>query len=259
MPGQDFNHIVYRHEGADPNGILHIYLEGDGSPWLYRRYIAADPTPHKPLMLKLMALDDHASVYVGRPCYLGMAQSPGCGTALWTGARYGGRVVSSLAQVINALARTGGFSGLMLFGHSGGGALAMLLAQRLDKVQAVVTLAGNLDTDAWTTYHRYAPLSESLNPAVQPLLSANIWQLHLAGSEDQVVPPWMIRTVAGRQPSARFRVLDGFDHSCCWHEIWSAVLAELGRAVRSGSGCLKRLRANPTCRTPAAASVDAHR
>ena len=32
--------------------ILHVYLEGDGSPWRYRTVIMPDPTPRNPLDAK---------------------------------------------------------------------------------------------------------------------------------------------------------------------------------------------------------------
>lgn len=223
----EFKHIAYKNYSVGWARRLHVYLEGDGSPWVHQHYIAADPTPHNALMLELMAVDENPSVYVSRPCYLGLADSPGCGAALWTSARYGERVVASLAHVINALAEEENFSEVVLLGHSGGGTLAMLLAERLDNVRALVTVAANLDIDAWTSHHRYAPLVGSLNPALRPPLEATVWQLHLIGAEDDVVLPESIRSVARRQPNARFRVVEGFDHHCCWEEIWREVLTRL--------------------------------
>ena len=38
----------------------------------------------------------------------------------------------------------------------------MLIAERLENVTAVVTIAANLDTDAWTEHHKYLPMSQSL-------------------------------------------------------------------------------------------------
>lgn len=222
-----FEHVVYMNYIAPRTDTLHVYLEGDGSPWIHHKYIAAEPTSRKPLMLELMAYDSTSSAYVGRPCYLGQAQSPSCGAAIWTHARYSAQVVRSLAEVIDSLVKEGGFREVVLLGHSGGGTLAMLLAARLAKVTAVVTLAGNLDIDAWAAHHRYSPLRVSLNPAVQPPLHPSIWQLHLAGAQDQVVPPWMIRAIARRQHNARFRIVAGFDHSCCWWSIWRRILAKL--------------------------------
>ena len=40
-----------------PAGALHVYIEGDGTPYVARHDFAADPTPRNPLMLRLMTLD----------------------------------------------------------------------------------------------------------------------------------------------------------------------------------------------------------
>ena len=44
-------------------------------------------------------------------------------------------------------------------GYSGGGVLAVLIAERLDNVAGVITVGANLDTDAWTEHHGYLPLT----------------------------------------------------------------------------------------------------
>ena len=112
-------------------------------------------------------------------------------------------------------------------GHSGGGALAMLLAYQLPDVTRVVTLAGNLDIEAWTQYHQYSPLYTSLNPGAQPLLRPEVNQWHLIGGVDRVIPAPLIKPVILRQPSARGFEFPGFGHGCCWESIWPDVLKAL--------------------------------
>src|SRR6266545_4164343 len=74
VEGEGFAHVVYRPAGLRPDGgrVLHIYLDGDGTPW-ERGRPAPDPTPRAPLVLRLMALDPAPRVYLGRPCYHGLA------------------------------------------------------------------------------------------------------------------------------------------------------------------------------------------
>src|ERR1700676_3020825 len=55
--GDGFRHVVYRNTAATQDGILHVYIEGDGTPYWRPDIVAVDPTPHDPLMLRLMALD----------------------------------------------------------------------------------------------------------------------------------------------------------------------------------------------------------
>ena len=70
-----------------------------------------------------------------------------------------------MAAALSDILQRRPYQGLVLIGYSGGGVLAMLLAEQFPATQAVVTVAGNLDTDAWAIEHGYSPLRGSLNPA----------------------------------------------------------------------------------------------
>jgi len=210
----------------DP-GVLRVYLEGDGSPWKHRTIVMPDPTPRSPLMLQLMSLDNERAVYLGRPCYNGTSAEPECNSSLWTSARYSETVVRSMASGLRALANRYQPAEIWLFGHSGGGALAMLLAARVPAVNRVVTIAGNLDTDAWTSHHHYTPLYSSLNPAKVEPLPAQISQWHFVGGVDTVVPPQLTQAMIHKQPAARGFQVPSFGHGCCWSRVWSDILQAL--------------------------------
>lgn len=216
-------------EGFDDleDGVMHVYLEGDGSPWKHRTIIMHDPTPRNPLMLRLMSYDRAPSFYLGRPCYNGYFSDPDCNNSLWTSARYSEKVVRSMAIAIKAMAKRHNVQQLWLFGHSGGGALAMLLADRLPQVTRVVTLAGNLDTDAWTRHHQYTPLYSSFNPATSSTLRDSVWQWHLIGGSDVNIPSQLLRPVIMAQPAASGFEFPGFSHGCCWERIWPGILSAL--------------------------------
>ena len=214
--------------------VLHVYLEGDGTPWMRRVLIAPDPTPRRPLMLRLMALDTAPSVYVGRPCYNGTAADIGCDNALWTSARYSPEIADSMAVAVRSLLERHRFEAIRLFGHSGGGTLALLLAARLPQTLDVITVAGNLDPDTWTAHHRYTPLRDSLNPAHEPPLAENVAQWHLLGGRDTVVPPALARPFVLSRANAVGVLFPSFGHGCCWQRVWNGVL----RAVGSGDEAL---------------------
>lgn len=180
-------------------------------------------------MLELMKLDRQPSVYLGRPCYNGTSTDKRCTNALWTSARYSPAVIASMATGLRELQRRHQASELWLFGHSGGGALALLLADRLPDVSRVITIAGNLDTDAWTRHHGYTPLFSSLNPAQQPPLRDSVWQWHLLGGRDAVIPPPLVRPFILSQSQASGFQFDRFSHSCCWQPIWPELLDALAR------------------------------
>lgn len=231
LDGSGFMHVTYRNRvPIDPAGILHVYLDGDGSPWLNRYTIAPDPTPRKPLALALMAQDTDASLYLGRPCYHGMATAPRCHAAIWTSRRYGPEALDSLEAALRRYLQGLTPVRLVFIGYSGGGTLALLLAERFPETAGVVTVAGNLDPTSWTTYHGYSPLIGSLNPNTRPPLNQEVYQRHFLGTDDRLVPP-SLSAPAAEAGRLRGRVLiAGFDHVCCWVEAWPRLLA----SVREG-------------------------
>jgi hypothetical protein len=53
---RSFRHVVLDKPGH-PSRVLHVYLDGDGTPW-DGNTAAVDPTPRNTLVLGLMRLDD---------------------------------------------------------------------------------------------------------------------------------------------------------------------------------------------------------
>ena len=231
VEGTEFRHVVLR--PARPAGPrLNVYLDHDGTPWLGVTP-TGDPTPRNTLTLRLLALDTAPALYLGRPCYLGLRTDPGCGPELWTSARYSERVVASMAAALERLIAAGGISQVAFFGYSGGGALAMLLAARIPQTVAVVTVAANLDVDAWADHHGWPRLTGSLNPA-RIAHPDGILRRHYAGARDTAVPPELIRRAA--PAGDRVAVIAGYDHVCCWVELWPGVLEDVDRGLHHRGG-----------------------
>jgi hypothetical protein len=230
LAGTTFEHVVF--VGANHSSrTLHIYLDGDGTPW-GAWGPAADPTPRNPLVLRLMALDPAPSLYLGRPCYLGLSKTPPCSSRLWTSERYSEAVVSSMEAALRHFLEGSDVDRLVWIGYSGGGTLAVLLAPRFDRTTDLITIAANLDIDAWSDLHGYSRLVGSLNPARQGPLPSWIRQRHYAGGRDRVVP----QEVTARGPIGRdtMIVIPTYDHTCCWETIWPVLLAGLERTSVSG-------------------------
>jgi pimeloyl-ACP methyl ester carboxylesterase len=224
--GDGFSHVAYLKQGfAKPNTALHVYLEGDGTPWLRKGLAAADPTPRTPLMFELMSLDSAPAVYLGRPCYNGLNMDKACSPDVWTDGRYSVAVVASMSAALDRLSAD--YPRLVLLGYSGGGTLAMLMAERQPKTEAIITVAANLDTERWAALHKQQSLSGSLNPAGRPPLEPHIRQMHFAGGRDDNVPPELVRVAIAQQPGATFKVFSKQDHSCCWREVWLVILGAL--------------------------------
>lgn len=243
ISGDGFQHLIYRHGDWGRSGPVHVYLEGDGLPWVTRTRVARDPTPRNALALRLMASDPAPSLYLGRPCYHGLADSAGCSPWLWTHGRYSEEVVASMAAALHGALDLDKERNVTLIGYSGGGVLAMLIAARVAQVKRVVTIAANLDINAWADLHGYSRLRGSLNPATRPPLPRGIRQIHVAGGRDRRVPSRLSRRVIGRQPKAVYLVFPEFDHVCCWERDWPSILAALKRSDRSPQAKLGLTRA----------------
>lgn len=223
LSGGDFTHVAYFKPTDRAGAVLHVYLEHDGLTWIDSDKVSPDPTPRRTLMLKAMAQDSTASLYLGRPCYFGRHSDAGCGPQLWTHQRYSDTVVSAMANALKRFLSDYGETQLIFFGYSGGGTLAMLLAERFSQTQAVITVAGNLDIAAWAKYHDYSPLEGSLNPAQRQSLPAAVRQYHYVGGRDTNVPPLLTESIA-ILPMGSVIKLPEFDHVCCWQAWWPDLL-----------------------------------
>ena len=134
-------------------------------------------------------------------------------------ARYSDEVVSSMTDAVRTAALQAKAPSVALVGYSGGGVLAVLIAERLDNVSAVITIGANLDTDAWTKHHGYLPLTGSLNPASST--AQHRWpEIHLYGARDTTVPAATTEAYFKRYPGAQRQIVDANDHVCCWIEQW---------------------------------------
>jgi pimeloyl-ACP methyl ester carboxylesterase len=227
VDGAGFEHVVFLH-GVDPaSAKIHIYFGSDGSPFQRGDRINADPTARDPLALQLMLADPQPSIYVGRPCYEGLAAAPDCDPIFWTLQRYSEAIVASMTAAVTQLLAAAPNARVTLIGYSGGGVLAVLVANRVSQIDTVVTIAANLDIDAWTNLHGYSPLVGSINPATQTEWRAALRQVHFAGAKDDNVPPALIKKFAATLPTAQVEVIDRFDHRCCWLAQWPALLNSL--------------------------------
>jgi len=231
MLGGPFEVTAFYRDGAGSR--LHVYLDGDGSPWIRNRYPASNPTPRRPLALDLLARDRAPAIYLNRPCYGTAGMPKPCRPWLWTHGRYSEEVVSALDLALDRAIAITGHDALVLLGYSGGGSLAVLLAARRRDVDAVITVAANLDVDAWARHHGYEPLTGSLNPAGARPPPETVLRWHLLGGRDRRVPPAVVQAGTAADPRARLLEFPDFNHVCCWQQAWPEVLARLQARLKS--------------------------
>lgn len=231
ITGAGFKHTVFVPKAPRAGTPLHIYLDGDGTPFSKPGEIAIDPSPREPLVLDLIARDPKPSVLIGRPCYYRVVPDPACAPAFWTSHRYSDAVVGSMVAAIETVIADLPNAQVSLIGYSGGGTLAMLIAPRLNHLIGVLTVAANLDITEWAAYHHFTPLTGSLNPADQPVLNPAISERHLYGGSDSNVPLATTVRFFAREGQTPPELVAKFDHQCCWSERWPEILAQFDRVA----------------------------
>jgi pimeloyl-ACP methyl ester carboxylesterase len=209
---------------AAPDRVT-IYVESDGAPWRFADEPPADPTPAKPMVLRMAVADPSAAVaYLARPCqYLRETDLRKCDPQLWMRGRYSSEVVAAMSDAVDQIKKNSGAARVDLVGYSGGGAMAALIAERRSDVSCLVTIAAPLDTDAWTDALGVSRLDLSLNPADAAAGLRNVRQTHFRGMRDKQVPASTSQRFLGRVSGATVIDKEKFDHLCCWEDEWKEL------------------------------------
>lgn len=209
-----------------PKDRIVFYIEGDGHAFVRRFRISEDPTPRDPMLLRLAFSDPRANVvYIARPCqYTPMEQNPACNKAYWTDKRLSKEVVDSMNMVITSVAEGKKFD---LVGFSGGGGIAVLVAAKNEKVNSILTIAGNLDHVEFNKFHRVRPMIGSLNPIDYAKKINHIPQLHVSGGEDKIVPVFINqRYIDASMPSkcVKREIIPEASHNKKWNKFWDYIV-----------------------------------
>jgi len=231
-----------------PGAPLHLYIEGDGAAWIDRAWRSDDPTPKRPLVMELAALDPARNVaYLARPGQYHPAGSPSCDPSYWSDRRFAPEVVAAMDQAVDLLAARAGSSRIHLAGYSGGAAIAVLIAARRSDVASLRTVAGNLAPEAINRHHRVSPLhGDSLDPLAAASGLCRLAQRHFVGSKDNVVPPFAARSFvrqAGFRDEGAITTIEGATHAEGWRERWRELLtlppASCTVPAAGGNPCLR--------------------
>lgn len=173
---------------APPADTLKVFIEGDGLAWVSATQPSLDPTPRNSTVLKWAQKTAGNVAYMARPCQYVMNDK--CDIPFWTTARFSPETVDAMDGALKTLIKRYNLKKVELVGYSGGGAMAVLLAQRNQgKVSKLTTVAGVLNHADWTAYFGDSPLDGSINAAYALKEIAEIPQIHYAGGKDDVVPP----------------------------------------------------------------------
>lgn len=228
-----FKHLVIQNDDKKFNGPVVVFIEGDGQPWETRYRVAFDPTPDQPLMLHWFQQSEYASLYLGRPCYYGLVD-PACAPYWYTHGRYSEQVVASMAD---ALSQSVGDRPVVLIGHSGGGTLAVLMAELLPNLLGVVTVAGNLQVASWVDYHNYSELLGSQDPESVIPQDRDIVEKHFYSANDRIILGEWVRAYSSVRANAESMILDAPDHNIGWKPYWHHISDEIRTILKGRVSC----------------------
>lgn len=229
-----------------------VYIEGDGKAWNSKYQLSKNPTPRKPLTLKLASLDPNENViYIARPCqFTSLNLDLNCSSKYWSKARYSKEVVDSVNQVIDQFKNTVYQSNhnstleLHLVGYSGGATIAGLIAINRKDVKTLRTIAGNLDHDAVSDFHQTTKLNESLNLINFIEKISFLPQIHYIGQNDQIIPNYVVKNFVTsinklnkhlNTSCATYKIFDNIDHYHGWEKTWERILNIMPKCINFNS------------------------
>lgn len=217
LVGTDFYvHAWLRDRGGE---TLTVVIEGDGASWFNPRWPPADPTPEASQAAALALALPGSAAYLARPCQF--ERTSACRLEHWTSARFAPELVTALDRGLSELKRLSGVKSLRLVGHSGGGVMAVLLAQRRTDVRGVMTLMAPLAVEEWTARLELSPL-DGTDPMRLPPLS--VPAVHVAGGRDSIVPAEIVRHYVAAK-GGKYVEWPQADHAC-WPTESARLLVE---------------------------------
>lgn len=229
IPTKNFNLFAFvKTENINVDKLV-VYIEGDGRAWDRKNILSSDPTPQDPVSLKLAINDPRSFVlYLARPCqFLSKTNLEKCSSKYWSTYRYSNAVVESINEAISITKLQSKASSIEVIGFSGGGVVAMLVASLRNDVSRIVTVAANIDHEAWSQWHGVTQLEGSLIPMENLSALQDISQLHLWGSKDKIVPFETQESFLEKSAlfeSFTYKVMPNFTHHCCWVDQWREIL-----------------------------------
>ncbi|MGN1091124.1 MAG: alpha/beta fold hydrolase [Alphaproteobacteria bacterium] len=206
-----------------PEQPVKIYIEGDGKAVDSKGGPTSDPTPDS-LFLRKIAADDTSPnvVYMARPCQYLMGSN--CSQKDWTTGRFSPKIIDAMTACVNSWKKKAKADKIILIGYSGGAMIASQIAAKQPKsVQKLITVAGILDKDKWSEYHKEEPLTDSLNLKIDKL--KDISQIHYVGAKDEIVPPKMTYDILGKD-NASVVVVKGATHQKGFDKIYKDIWKE---------------------------------
>ncbi len=194
---EHFRIAVWEKEDIQKNGILRLYIEGDGTP-----------NPKEAMALKLAAKDPYPNVIVmARPCQY-VNDEICTNSAIWEAERYHPEIMAEMEELTQFLIRKHKAKGIEFVAYDGGAPVAFNLAARVGGTRRIITVAGILDIDA-NSFKNNNINTETAENAVRQKKSviAQIPQIHYVGDKDTIATRRMAERFVSRLKNPRSAVV----------------------------------------------------
>ena len=219
----DYPGTILKREAASP--YTWVFIESDGSAFgSWPTGKPAPPKVHQSVALSLARkVASDTVVYLARPCQLlfGTTSSGQClDPRQWTKGRYSDDQVALIEDAIRQTLEAAK-TALVVVGHSGGGVIALRLAQRGRlPIHCTITLASPTDIKAWQRHHQSSAALDITDPGDLADTPTPLKAIFLFGSSDQTVPPSAIGRWAkeGRRGSSIYSITLAASHNQGWSE-----------------------------------------
>ena len=221
IPTATFKIAVW-HKLSNQNAPIKVYIEGDGAAFRANGNVSSNPTPHSTLVRELAFGDLHENIiYLARPCQF--VQDNMCAPQYWSTARFAPEIIQAEYEALQKLV---GKRPLILVGFSGGAQVAGLLAVKYSDlyVKKLVTIAGNLDHQTWTSYHNLPPLTLSENLAQYKTQYAQFLQVHYIGQNDDNILPFITENFVADKNSIIY--VSEASHNHGWQKVFPQIQKE---------------------------------
>lgn len=226
----DFNHelaetdpyvISAWYKIKKPTEPLVVYIEGTEVSKTPNVQPITNPTPTSSFLREIAARDPRANVaYIARPCQY--FQTEACSVADWTTGRFSQKILDSTDTAVKKFMKKAQTDKIILVSYADGAILAGLIAVRHpQQVVHFSTLAGMLNHQQWTEFHKKEPLTDSLNLADFRTLFLTIPQQHYVGGKDTIVPP--VLTQAFMQSNDHITIIPDATHDSGYQKAIQAI------------------------------------
>jgi pimeloyl-ACP methyl ester carboxylesterase len=207
---------VHTNKGSPPRWF--VLIEGDGAAWHTPTRPPIDPTPENSSVLELAKLVHQRSksnvLYLARPCQYPKKTGAKCQPKDWTTDRFAAKHVDALLGAFARHVPQG--SQVTLFGHSGGGVMALQLAARVvdsTAIRKIVITGTPIDVNAWTQANGYSELTlENYADSLRDLAARSVPVFALFGDLDSVVSESYMGVAAEAGLSIQAQVLTNTSH-----------------------------------------------